>query len=121
MKLPNREELAPLGWLAAVLAVLVIAGLIWASTSFTGLLSLAFALFAYLILPGYVIMLNFNLPALERIIIGMAVSAAVVPAFLYTLNIIGLPLSRTIVLLTITVVVVLAIVYRKETKHHLLL
>lgn len=113
MKLPATEELRPLIWTAGILAILVIIGAMTTGTSAMGMFSLAFAIFAYLVLPGYCIMLNFAFSPLERIILGMIVSSAVVPAVLYTANLFGLAVSRMNVLFAIILIVALAVLYRK--------
>ncbi len=114
MKLPTKEEMMPLAWTASILAALAVLGIILTDTNASGMFSLAFAIFAYLVLPGYMMMLNFNFDALERIIIGMIVSSAIVPAILYTANLFGMPVSRFVVLIAIALVVVAAIAYRKN-------
>jgi len=114
MKLPTKEELKPLAWIAGGLFALALAGVLFTDTSATGMFSLAFAIFAYLVAPGYFVMLNFNFDTLERVILGMVVSAAVIPAILYTANLFGLAISRLNVIIAILLVIVLAVVYRKE-------
>lgn len=119
MRLPSKEELKPLAYSAAILFAAALIGVIFTSTSALGMFSLAFAILFYLIVPGYFIMLNFNFDALERIILGMVVSAAVIPAYLYTINIFGLKITRIAVIGAIILVVALSILIRKEhpTTH----
>ncbi len=117
MKLPNKEELRPLGWSLVILLVIALAGIMFTDTGFSGMFTLAFAIFVYLILPGYLIMLNFKFTALERIIVGMVISAAVIPAFLYAINVFGLSLSTLNVIIVIIVVSALAVWYRKESNE----
>ena len=114
MKLPSKEDLKPLGYAAAILFVAALIGTIFTSTSASGMFSLAAAMFFYLVLPGYFIMLNFNFDSLERIILGMVASAAVIPAYLYTINIFGLKITRIAVIGAIILIVGLAIFLRKE-------
>lgn len=114
MRMPNKNELMPLAWTAGTLVALAILGVILTDTSASGMFSLAFAIFAYLVLPGYAIMLNFHFDALERIIIGMIISSAIVPAILYSANLFGAPVSRLVVLIAIVLIVVAAIAYRKK-------
>jgi hypothetical protein len=114
VKTPTNEELKPLGIIAAGLFVLALLGVVFTDTSAGGMFSLAFALFAYLAVPGYFVLLNFPYTTLERVILGMIVSTALVPAVLYTANLLGLAVSRTNVLIAIVLIVAAAILYRKE-------
>jgi len=113
MKLPTKEELKPLGYAALILLVLAFAGAFMTPTGFWTMLALGFAFFSYLILPGYCVMLNFNYSALERMILGMVVSAAVIPSLMYGVNAFGFRLSRANVIIVIIIVVAAAILYRK--------
>ncbi len=79
-------------------------GSIFLPTSTKSMLSLAFAVWFYFICPGYFLLLYLDLKPHERIIIGTAVSAAVVPIALYTLDIFGVPLGRMTVGVTILVI-----------------
>lgn len=117
MKLPTKDELKPLGYAAAILIISAIMGIIFTDTSSSGMFSLAFAIFFYLMVPGYFVMLNFNFDALERIVLGMVVSAAVIPAYLYAINIFGLEITKIAVIGAIVLVTGLSILYRKESAH----
>ena len=118
MKMPNKEELQPLAWIASGLFLLALAGILFTDTSATGMFSLAFAMLAYFILPGYFVMLNFSFDTLERVILGMVVSSALIPAILYSANLLGLAVSRLNVIIAILLVIVLAVLVRKEKTHH---
>lgn len=118
MKLPTKDELRPLAWVAGGLFVLALAGVLFTDTSAAGMFSLAFAIFAYLAAPGYFVMLNFNFDTLERVILGMVVSSALVPAILYSANLLGLAVSRFNVIIAILLVIALAVVYRKTTAEN---
>jgi hypothetical protein len=107
----------PLARIAGGLFVLALTGVLVTDTSATGMFSLAFAIFAYLVAPGYFVMLNFNFDTLERVILGMVVSSALVPALLYSANLLGLAVSRFNVIIAILLVIVLAVVYRKTTAE----
>ncbi len=112
----TKEEIKPLGITAIILFTAAIAGGLFTPTSFTSMISLAFAIFTYIILPGYFILLNFNLTALERIIFGMPTSITIVSIALYSVDIIGIPLSRTTTLTIILIVSVAGLVLRKYTQ-----
>lgn len=114
MKLPTKEELKPLGYSALLLFAGAVIGAMMTPTSFKGMFSLSFAVFFYLIVPGYFVMLNFSYSALERVIIGMVVSIAVVPGLLYGINMFGLKLSFTNIFIIIIVVTVASVLYRKN-------
>jgi len=98
------KELKPLLVTCVFLFALALTGSIFLPTRFTSLATLALALFAYLIVPGYTLLLHLNLKTHERIILGSAASTALLPLIYYTLDIIGVPLSRTTVLLVIILV-----------------
>jgi uncharacterized membrane protein len=114
MRLPAKDELRPLGYAALILLAAAVAGALTTPTRMTTMLSLAFAFFFYFILPGYCVMLNFNYSALERMILGMAVSVGVVPSLLYAMNAFDFRLSRLNIIIVIITVVVAAILYRKD-------
>lgn len=96
--------LAPLlysaGALVAVASVLTAVTQLTASSAFP----LAFALFIYLIVPGYCVLLNFELDGVERVLLGIPVSAAILPILQYLLNQAGLLITPAATLLLIAVV-----------------
>lgn len=98
------ELLSPLlysaGALIAVAAVLTAVAPLIASSAFP----LAFAIFIYLIVPGYCVLLNFELDGVERILLGIPVSAAILPVLQYLLNQAGLLITPVATLLLIAVV-----------------
>ena len=114
MKLPSREELQPLVWTAGILFISALAGTMFTATSAAGMFSLAVAIFAYLVIPGYFIMLNFSADALERVIIGMVISSAMIPMYLYAINAAGFKVSLVNIVIGIILVIFLAIWYRTE-------
>ncbi len=117
MKLPQKNELIVLGYCALILLILGIAGVIFTETSAKGIFSLLFAVFFYLILPGYFIMLNFNFDMIERIILGMIVSSALIPAILYVINIIGFKITKLSVIIVILSIVLFSIIYRTKKEN----
>ncbi len=116
MKLPDKNELIILGYCTFILLIIGIAGMIFSNTNAKGMFSLLFAVLFYLILPGYFIMLNFNFDGIERIVLGMIVSSAVIPAILYALNILGFKITTGAIVLSILSVVLLSIIYRKRKE-----
>lgn len=74
------------GALVVVASVLTAVTPLIASSAF----SLALAIFIYLIVPGYCVLLNFELDGVERILLGIPVSAALLPILHYLLNQAGL-------------------------------
>ena len=107
------KELKPLLTTGVILAGIAILGSVFLPTKLTSLLSIAFAILAYLIAPGYCILLHIDLKTHERIILGTAISAALLPIILYTQDILGIPLSRTTVIVTIILVCGLAYTLKK--------
>lgn len=86
--------------LIAVAAILTAATPLIASSAF----SLAFAIFIYLIVPGYCVLLNFKLDGVERVLLGIPVSAAILPILHYLLNQAGLLITPVTTFLLIAVV-----------------
>lgn len=113
-ELLKQDELLPLLAVAVVFFVVSLVGTVVSATRFVSLLSLMFAIFAYLVLPGYFVLLNFKLSSLERIIFGMPVSITVVSIFLYVIDIIGFAISARNILLIIFFVCVASIFARKK-------
>jgi hypothetical protein len=68
------------------------------------MLSLSLGFFLYFILPGYSALLFLKLDNLERVLLAVPASAVLVPVSLYFANIIGLPLSRSVVLAVIALI-----------------
>lgn len=114
MKLPDKREMKPLGISFLVLFLLAVIGTIFTSTSFIGMLSLSFAVFFYFLMPGYFAMLNFDFDALERIILGMAASSAIIPVFLYAINIIGFKITTTMIISSILLFISLSVLIREK-------
>ena len=102
--LPGMKLLNPLRYsacaLISVAAVLTAATPLIASRAF----SLAFAILVYLILPGYCVLLNFELEGVERILLGIPVSAAILPILHDLLNQAGLLITPVTTFLLIAVV-----------------
>ena len=114
MKNITQEELVPLAITAAILLAFGVLGGIFSATSFTGMLSLSFATFFYFVLPGYMILLHFDLSSLQRIVLGTAVSAAVIPVTLYALDIVNIPLSRLTITVVIGVICAVSVMIKKS-------
>lgn len=109
----SKEEIIPLIYYSVLLFTVCILGVIFTKTSFLGIFTLAFAILFYLTLPGYFVLLNFkNLNGLERIILGMVVSSAVVPSLLYLVNILGVNISMKIVTTVIIVIISISLMFK---------
>ena len=117
MKFPNKKDFMPLAFCAIMLFIIFIFGIIFTNTSASGLFSLLFAIFFYLILPGYFMMLNFNFDNLERVIMGMIVSSAIIPAILYAMNIMGFKITKIAVIVVILGVILFSIIYRTNNSE----
>ncbi|MBI4016891.1 MAG: hypothetical protein HY363_04320 [Candidatus Aenigmarchaeota archaeon] len=99
-----KAEILPLIYVFGIIIGFAMLSSLFLPTSITSVITLAFAIWFYFVLPGYCLLLFLDMKPHERIIIGTAVSAAVVPVVLYTLDIFGIPLSRLTVLITILVI-----------------
>lgn len=106
------KELTPVIYTLGLLLGIGLIGSMFLPASVKTMLSLAFATWFYFICPGHFLLLHLDMKPHERIIIGTAVSAAIVPLALYTLDIFGVALSRTTV-----VIVILAICGASYAKH----
>ncbi|MBI2564763.1 hypothetical protein HYV79_02120 [Candidatus Woesearchaeota archaeon] len=119
-KIITKEEFNPLLYSAIVLFIVSILGILLTQTSSKTIFYLIFAIFFYLITPGYFILLNFkNLDSLERIVLGMVISSAIIPLILYSINIFGIKISRINVFITILLVIIIALIiknYRCKNK-----
>ena len=111
------NEITPLAITATILLLAAITGAIFTETSLKGMLSLAFAIFAYIILPGYFILLNFKISSLERIIFGMPISITLVSLTLYSADLIGVRLSTTNTILTILFICSAALIAGKYANR----
>lgn len=110
----KKSETIPIIITTLILLVATAIGAVFTETSFKSMYSLAFAILFYIILPGYCVLLNLNMSGLERIIFGMAVSVAIIPITLYTLDILGIALSTKNVLITISIICAISILLRKR-------
>lgn len=88
-KLLSLEDFLPLLCTLSILLGLAILGFILTPLTAKTAFSFAFALWFYLVLPGYCILLNIQLDAIERIILAVPVSGALVPVALYHWNAVG--------------------------------
>jgi EamA domain-containing membrane protein RarD len=113
-----REHVKPLGLTALILLALALLGGLFTPTSALTMLSLALGFFLYFILPGYSALLLLKLDNLERVLLAVPASAVLVPVSLYFVNIVGLPLSRNVVLAVIALItaVSLALFLRARNK-----
>ena len=110
----SKNELLSLLITAGILFLAAVVGVIFSSTSSKSLFSFVFAVFVYLVMPGYFILLNFDFSALERIIFGLAVSVVVVPIFLYVIDIFGFSLGSRNVIFVIFVLCAGALLARRK-------
>ncbi len=96
-KIAEDYKLKPL--LAVLIAFfgIAVAGSLFTPTRLITLLSIMLGLFLYLILPGYLLLLNIVLDDLERIILSTAVGVALIPVTLFILNLLWIPMGRGVV------------------------
>jgi hypothetical protein len=83
-------------------------------TKTTTLLSVALATWFYFILPGYSILHYLDLKGYERVILGTAVGASLIPTVFYTLDIAGIPLSTPVIIISILLISGTALFFRKN-------
>ena len=95
------KELTPVLYTLGILLGISLVGSIFLPTSTKNMLSIGFAVWFYFICPGYFLLLHLDIKPHERIIIGTAISAALVPVILYTLDIFGVALGRITVIIVI--------------------
>jgi len=74
--------------------------------------TLAFAIFVYFIVPGYCVLLNFELDGVERVFLGIAVSVAIVPFIQFFLNQAGVLITPVTTLPVIAAVAGSALAWR---------
>ena len=84
-----RGDFIPLLYALGILLGLGLLGWLFTPLTAKTAFSLTFALWFYLILPGYCILLNLNLDGLERVILAFPVSGALIPIALYHWNAVG--------------------------------
>jgi len=77
------EEMLPLVYTLGILLSLGILGWLLTPLSFKTAFSLSFAVWFYLVLPGFCVLLNLNLEGFERVILAFPVSGAFIPLLLY--------------------------------------
>ena len=100
-----KKESAYLGVL--FLALLLILKIVFFKDNFTVLVKYAVSLFWLFILPGYSAMLYWRekIEFVERIVVGFAVSAAVIGVFSYYIGLIGLNIKYHIFLLPLILII----------------
>lgn len=109
-----KTELYPLITTLSILIVIALIGGILLPTKTTTLLSVAFATWFYFILPGYCILIHLDLKGYERVILGTAIGTSLIPIFFYTLDIVGVPLSTPVIIISILLISTGALYYNKR-------
>jgi uncharacterized membrane protein len=103
--------------------LLAIVGGIFTPTRLITLLSIMLGLFLYLILPGYLVLLNVELDDIERVILSTAVGISLIPIILFLLNLFWIRISFWLVVALILLVSLAGIALRehncskKENSH----
>ncbi len=100
-----------------ILIVGAILGAIIQSVPFTPLLSLAFGLTFLYILPGYAIMLNFNFDTIERLIIGVPISIAIIGVGNSWINTIFGSINAFTSLLLVVLCVAISIIWQMRSSQ----
>ncbi len=100
-ELAGDARLRPLTYCFLVALSLGLLAGIFTPTKLAVSVSIALSFFFYLILPGYLVIINLRLDTLERVILAMPVSMAIVPLALYFLNIAGMRISAVNIIVTI--------------------
>lgn len=110
------KDLIPaLHTLGIFLAIALLGGIITPTSTLT-LLSVAAVTWFYFVLPGYALLLHLTLQPYERIILGTAVSAALVPLVFYTADILGIPLNTPVIITSISIITITAYTTRQWTN-----
>ncbi|MBI4148601.1 hypothetical protein HY490_04890 [Candidatus Woesearchaeota archaeon] len=107
------SELPPLAYTFGIFVAIALIGSVFLPTSITSLLSVAFAVWFYFVVPGYCLLLHLDFKPHERVIVGTAVSSALIPLILYTFDIVGVPLGRMTVMVSILAVSAVSVGLRK--------
>jgi uncharacterized membrane protein len=110
----GRYRLAPLLAVAAMLFGAALLGALATPTRFTTLLSLVSALFIYLVVPGYILLLNVELDDLERVVLSTAVGISLIPLLLFNLNLFWFRISKLNVIIVILAVIAAGILLREK-------
>lgn len=85
----SQEDFLPLIYTLGILLGLGLLGWLFTPLGAKTAFSLTFALWFYLVLPSYCILLNLNLDGLERVILAFPVGGALIPIALYHWNAVG--------------------------------
>jgi uncharacterized membrane protein len=107
-------RLRPLGATFALFMLIAIVGSIFTPTRLGTMLSLMFGLFCYLILPGYVLLLNLELDDLERIILSTAVGISLLPLIFFNLSLFWIKMKLPVVVISIIAVTALGIALKER-------
>jgi len=110
----ERYRLRPLLVVVGMLFIAAVIGAIATPTKFTTLLTLVSAAFIYLVLPGYVLLLNVELDDIERVVLSTAVGIGLIPLILFNLNLFWFRISKPNVLLVIFAVIVIGVALREK-------
>jgi uncharacterized membrane protein len=116
MQLEQLDERYRLKALLATLGLfllLAIVGAIFTPTRFITLLSIMLGLFLFLILPGYLLLLNVELDDIERVILSTAVGISLIPIMLFVLNLFWIRISLGLVIALIILVSLAGIILRE--------
>lgn len=111
------DEITPIITTAIILFIAASTGAAFTQTSAKSMYSIAFAILFYIILPGYFILLNFKLNNLERIVFAMPISITIMSITFYTIDIFGIKLSKTNIIITAITICALALILRKTFSN----
>jgi uncharacterized membrane protein len=113
-ELYERYKMGPPLAVAGMLFAAALVGAIATPTSFTTLLSLVSALFIYLVVPGYILLLNVELDDIERVVLSTAVGISLIPLLLFNLNLFWFRISKLHVIIVILAVILAGILLREK-------
>ncbi len=108
------NEITPIITTTIILFIAASIGATFSQTSAKSMYSLAFAILFYIILPGYFILLNIKLSNLERIMFPMPISITIMSITFYTIDIFGIKLGKTNIIITAITICTLAIILREK-------
>jgi uncharacterized membrane protein len=112
----ERYKLGPLLMVGGMLLAVALIGSIATPTLFSTLLSLVVALFIYMVVPGYILLLNVELDDVERVVLSTSVGISLIPLLLFNLNLFWFRISRLNVMIVIIAVIAAGVLLKEKEE-----
>jgi uncharacterized membrane protein len=116
-QISERYRLKPLFVTFGLFISIAILGSAFTPTKFMTLLSIMAGVFAYLIIPGYFLLLNLELDDIERIILSTAVGISLIPILLFLLNLLMIKITLGLVFGTIVAITLTGILLKERSAR----